>query len=215
MTSYLCKPEHTLGELMKKAMKEVNESGVGDKLRAIGNVFINARQISFQESTYRLLSTPFRRSNIDVQYIPTGLKEQRTRVIKPKAVLDRMDDDDTDIFAVSPLDKYENRPDSLENMCLADFIANYRHKSATDADPVEDNTIEGYLKPVAGYINDDDNDNNDINNDDKIPDVIKLKNDLGDMKKRIRPCVPRSHRVSKEKSPELYAIASIVLALER
>ena len=66
LTSYLCKPEHTLGELMKKAMKEVNESGVGDKLRAIGNVFINARQISFQESTYRLLSTPFRRSNIDV-----------------------------------------------------------------------------------------------------------------------------------------------------
>ena len=115
-----------------------------------------------------------------------------------------MDDDDTDIFAVSPLDKYENRPDSLENMCLADFIANYRHKSATDADPVEENTIEGYLKPVAGYINDDDNDNNDINNDDKIPDVIKLKNDLGDMKKRIRPCVPRSHRVSKEKSPEGY-----------
>ena len=100
LTGYLCKPEHTMGELMKKAAKDVNETGVGDKLRTIGNVFINKREISTHESIMRLLSMPFRRSNNDVIYIHTGPKEQRTRVMKPKALLDKMDNDDDDIFVV-------------------------------------------------------------------------------------------------------------------
>ena len=60
LTGYLCKPEHTMGELMKKVIKDVNESGVGDKLGAIGNVFIDKREISTHESIMRLLSMPFR-----------------------------------------------------------------------------------------------------------------------------------------------------------
>ena len=202
LTSYLCKPDHTLSELMRKAVKEVNEAGVGDKLRAIGNVFITAREVSFQESTYHLLSHPFRRSNVDVQYIATGPKKQRTRVLKPRAVLEKMDDDDNDVFAVGPIEKYENRPDVLEKMCLADFITNYRHKSATDADSVEENTIEGYFKTVVGYTINNDDDNGILIN--KAPSVIRLKNDLGEMKKRIRPCVPRTHKVSKDSAPEEY-----------
>ena len=125
-----------------------------------------------------------------------------------------MHEDDTDIFVTGPIDKYANRPDILENMCLADFITQYRHKSATDADPVGDNTIEGYLKPVAGYMHDDDN--ADIyktgDHSDKLPDIIKLKRDLGEMKKRQRRrCVPRSHRVSKEKSIEEYYLRLLQL----
>ena len=151
LTSYLCKPEHTMGELMKKAVKDVNETGVGDKLRTIGNVFINKREISTHESIMRLLSMPFRRSNNDVIYINTGPKEQRTHVMKSKA-LDKMDDDDDDIFVVGPIEKYANRPDSLNDKCLAYFATNYRPKSSNDANVDEENTIEGYLKPVAGYI---------------------------------------------------------------
>ena len=66
LTSYLCKPEHHLWELMKKTIKEVNESGVGHKLGAIGNVFLNKREASFHECCNRVLSTTLRRSNIDV-----------------------------------------------------------------------------------------------------------------------------------------------------
>ena len=100
LTSYLCKPGHTMGELMKKAIKEANESGFSDKLRAIGHVFINKREISLHKSILRLLSSPFRRSNTDVIFIPTGPKEQRTRVMKSKAILDLMNDDDADLFVI-------------------------------------------------------------------------------------------------------------------
>ena len=39
LTSYLCKPEHTMSQLMKKASKESYGRNVLEKLSAIGNVF--------------------------------------------------------------------------------------------------------------------------------------------------------------------------------
>ena len=193
LTSYLCKPEHAMGELMKKAVKEANESGVADKLRVMGNVFIKMREISLHESILGLSSSPFRRSNVDVIFIPTGPKERRTRVMKSKAVLENMDEEDPNIFVASLLDKYSNRPDSLTDKCLAYFATNYRHKSVTDADIKTESTIEGFMKPVAGYIE------KPINKK-----VIQLKNDMGEMRQRSRECVARSHRVSKEECPEEY-----------
>ena len=73
--------------------------------------------------------------------IATGPKENPSMVVKPKAVLDLVHEYDTDIFVTGPIEKYATRPDIFENMCLSDFITQYRHKSATDADPVGDNTI--------------------------------------------------------------------------
>ena len=40
LTSYLCKPEHTMSEFMKKASKEAYGSSVKEKMRKIGNVFL-------------------------------------------------------------------------------------------------------------------------------------------------------------------------------
>ena len=39
LTSYLCKPEHTMSQLMKKLSKESYGRNVLEKLSAIGNVF--------------------------------------------------------------------------------------------------------------------------------------------------------------------------------
>ena len=46
LTSYLCKPEHTMSELMKKVSKEAYGKEVREKMRAIGNVFITKREVS-------------------------------------------------------------------------------------------------------------------------------------------------------------------------
>ena len=37
LTSYLCKPEHTMSERMKKASKEAYGKGIKDKMLSIGN----------------------------------------------------------------------------------------------------------------------------------------------------------------------------------
>ena len=66
LTSYLCKPEHTMSEFMKAASKEATISGVKEQLRAIGNEFITKREVSCHEGIMRTLSMPLRSSNVDI-----------------------------------------------------------------------------------------------------------------------------------------------------
>ena len=48
ITSYMCKPERSMSELMRNASKEANT--VKDKLKAIGNVFLKSREVSQHEA---------------------------------------------------------------------------------------------------------------------------------------------------------------------
>ena len=122
LTSYLTKPERSMSELMRAASKEAASLPIKEKLIKLGNVFQNSRDLSTHEAIVRTISIPLRRSNIDVQYVPTGLMENITRVIKPGIIKGQLQDpESTDIFVPNTLDKYASRPDSLESMCLADF----------------------------------------------------------------------------------------------
>ena len=96
-----------------------------EKVLKIGNVFQKCREVSTHEAIARTISLPLRHSNIDVQYVPTGLKENITRMLNPKVVTDKIDGPEcTDVYIPNILDKYIKRPDSLEEMCLADFPQN-------------------------------------------------------------------------------------------
>ena len=190
LTSYLCKPEHTMSELMKKASKEAYGKDIKGKMHSIGNVFLTKREVSTHEAIKRVLSLPLRHSNIDVVYVATGFKKNRTRMLKTLSILEKMHPEDTDVFASNILDKYENRPDELNSMCLADFACNYVNKKVADM-KLEPDDIKSYTIPVSG-----------IDDVQPNPKVIVLKNELGEMRKRSRPCVMRFHKVSKLKSPE-------------
>ncbi|XP_069125440.1 uncharacterized protein [Argopecten irradians] len=184
LTSYMCKPERTMSDLMKKTSKEASNKCIRDKLFDIGNLFLKAREVSEHEAISRLLSIPMRRSNVNVTFIPTDLKENRTRMLKPPSVIQNMDDDDEDIYMSNILDKYAARPKSLETRSLAFFVANYTYhrKAKIDEDEVQDDEVES----------------NETNS------YITLSNGLGRMCKRKYPCVIRYHYVSKEKDSEMY-----------
>ena len=68
-------------------------------------------------------------SNIDVLYVPTGLKKKRTRMSK-SSILERMHSDDKSVFASNIMDQYENRPDNLHSVGLADFSSSYINKES-------------------------------------------------------------------------------------
>ena len=76
LTSYLCKPEHTMSELMKKASKEATGKDIKGKLRSIGNVFLTKREVSTHEAIKRVTSLPMRTSNIDTLYNTYWNKER-------------------------------------------------------------------------------------------------------------------------------------------
>ena len=72
LTSYLCKREHTVSKLMRKASKEIYGKDIKDKMLSIGNIFLSKRKVSTHETIKGVLSLPTRHSNIDNLNVPTG-----------------------------------------------------------------------------------------------------------------------------------------------
>ena len=91
---------------------------------------------------------PIRNSNIAVKYVPTGPPKTRTRMLKPQSVLEQMDPDDVNIFALNILEKYAKRPDDLIDMCLADFASKYDYKKKSE----NAENLDSYFNPVVDYV---------------------------------------------------------------
>ena len=73
-------------------------------------------------------------------------------------------------------------------MWLADFASCYVSQKSDDM-PIESDEIKSYTVPVSSI------------DDIKLnPNIIILKNELGEMWKRSRPCIINFHKVSKLKS---------------
>ena len=177
-------------ELMKKAPREAYGNDIKGKMLCVSNTFLAEREVSTYEAIKRVLSLPMRHSNIDVLYVPTCLKTNRTRMLKSLSVLEKMHPDNTNVFASNIIDKYENRPNNLHSVCLSDFASSYISKKADDL-PIEPDEIKSYTVPVSNI------------NDVKLnPNIIVLKNELGEMQKFSRTCVICFHNVSKQESPE-------------
>ena len=51
------------------------------------------------------------------------MPDKRIQLIKSKSVLDEMPDDSTDIVAENAIKRYAKRPRAVENLCLADYVA--------------------------------------------------------------------------------------------
>ena len=136
----------------------------------IGNTFLTEHEVSTNEAIKRVLSLPMRHSNIDVLYVPTGLKINRTRMLK-SPILEKMNPEDTNVFGSNIIGKYENRPINLHSICLADFASSYISKKADDL-PIEADEIKSYTVPVSN-----------VNGVKFNSNIIALKNELGELQK--------------------------------
>ena len=99
--------------------------GWREQLKACANSFLNARELSAQESVYCLLSIPLFKSNFSTVFVPADVPEKRVAFLKPVATVMSMDDDEEDIYTTFLIDRYSARPNSLYRMCLAEFAVSY------------------------------------------------------------------------------------------
>ena len=194
ITSYMMKSEKAMSELLKNVAEENRGEDLKSKLRTIGSSFLNNREVSAQEATFRLLSMPLTKSSRSVVFVNTAPKDKRVSMLKPRKILQEMDDDDENIFCTSPLDRYASRPDELENMSWAEFSATYtlfsKDGSEEEVDHIPD-VLDGS----------DDNDfggNQSAVTSNELPKIITLCNGLGRMKKRKRHCIIRFHKEKKD-----------------
>ena len=130
-----------------------------------------------------------------VIFINTAAKEDRISLLKPINQIQDIAEDSEDIYQTSLIDRYAARPDQLNDMCLAEFAANYTTCSGQELQ--EDETSDVLLTTEDG-------------NSGKC-ESIKLKNNLGRMYKRKREAVIRFHRFNQEKEPSKVYRSKIML----
>ena len=103
----------------------------------------------------------------------------------------------TSVPQPSLIDRYAARPDSLNNICLAEFAANYTTR--TGADPEEGESNDALPAPEPEST-------------ERCP-RIQLKNGLGYMYKRTRETIIRFHRFNQEKEASKLYRSKLMLYL--
>ena len=201
IAAYISKDEKGMGELLKQVSKQSRDLDIKSKLRKLGAAFLNNREVSAQESAMRILSLPMKRLSRKVEFINTDSLENRTAILKPKSVIEAMDDDDEDIFQRNILSRYDVRPMILENLCLASFAANYSVSSRTKTGDDDD-----HVPDVLEY-------DGEIPDTEDMPKKIHLRDGSGTMNRRKREAVIRFRKFNVEKEQEDFCRAKLVLFL--
>ena len=191
MCAYLSKSEDESTEAMKQAAKEAYESGktIQEKMKLISKAYRTQREMSIQEAVSIVLPEIWlRKTSPGVIFANSNLPENRYRILKSEEEISNMEEGETDIFKKNMLERYMNRPDhnfrkgryaALENLCYAQFLANYYLDSKKSKE--EENDLS------------------------TLPESVPLMIGKGYLKLRKTKCVLRFHVPSKLKNPEAYA----------
>ena len=122
--SYITKGQRGMSRLLEKASEEAKAGNkdITNRVRHIGNKFLNAVEISAQEAVYLVLQIPLRRSSRDVQFISTSPPDERTFLIKKLEKLKELPDGSHDIESDNIIKRYQRRPKQLENFALLTLL---------------------------------------------------------------------------------------------
>lgn len=110
---------------LREVSRSMREVDVHHKMKQIASCFLNTREVSAQEAVYRVLGLPLHNANFETMFAPTDLPDNRIAFLKPRQVLENMEDDNEDVYAQTLADRYAHRPEELEIMMLAEFAKWY------------------------------------------------------------------------------------------
>ena len=198
IVSYISKAQKGMSHLLQRACEEAREgnSSIKQQVRDIGNRFLNSVEISAQEAVYIVLQLPMRKSSRQVIFINTTPPEERVQLLKPMSEIQEMVDDSEEVHSSGLLNRYTQRPTSLENISLADWAALYdscqkpfiKKSNSTDTDNLPLETLD-----------------DDENNDDELLDCTKEAIQIekqGKPKQRLKPRIIRSVWFNVKSHPE-------------
>ena len=188
VASYIMKTERSMGELLKRVATEARTDELKSQLRKVGSAFLTHREVSAQEAVYRILSLPMKQLSRSVVFVDTNPKNERIAVLKDNASLTQLEDNDTNVFQKSLIDRYQHRPQAFSSMCLAEFAATYVVK-------YERNDCDALPAPES----------------DVTSTQITLTDNFGKMNKRKKQAVIRFRKYNKETDPSNWYRAKLML----
>ena len=124
-----------------------------------------------------------------VVFVNTNPKHERIAVLKDKNLRNQLDENDTNVFQKSLIDRYQHRPQTIQSMCLAEFAATY----------------------VTNYRCDDDSDVLPPTELEATSSQITLTEGFGKMNKRRREAVIQFRRYNKDAEPSNWYRAKLML----
>ena len=233
ITDYYSKSEPGLTEALKKALKESSSSQARERMITAANVYQTHRQIGESEAAYKLMpSLHLRDSNVTCQWVPTGRRSDKWKRMM------RVEHDEKKglpegMFKIEGregvwkqqqdiTEKYYQRPESLEKMCLMQFCKMYvakkrsekqesddeeSHSSESSSDEnskkfavfSEGNDKTGFCSEYVVHANRQGEDTHGT----LLPEWIELKSGAT-MKKRSFPQVARYHKARGDKKDQYY-----------
>ena len=133
VVSYISKAQLGMSKLLKEALLhyKAGDITIKEKPRGLANKFQNCSEVSAQEVSYHLLSLPLSKCSRANVYINTGPADKRVRILKSKPILQGMPHDSEAILKPGLVEHYIQRPNQLENVCMAEFAAMYDSQSNT------------------------------------------------------------------------------------
>ncbi|XP_059142987.1 uncharacterized protein LOC131930491 [Physella acuta] len=141
IVKYVSKIDSGLSKILRDAASDANKGNksVKEKFRKIANVFLNSNLMSAQEAAYHALSMPLSKCSRKTVYINTSPRLERARMLKTNAQLQSLNEDSTEVYMKDLFQKYSERPQQLEDVCLATFTSEYvpiRREAEFDEDKI-------------------------------------------------------------------------------
>lgn len=125
---YFNKMNGGISNLQRRIIELINENPKFDIVeitkRLNVDIFNNV-EMSSQEAAWYLLREPTWKSSVDVCYINTVWPTERQKIKKTQKELIQLDENSTDIWKEDWFDKYQKRPNDLEDVTLAQFVSKY------------------------------------------------------------------------------------------
>ena len=197
---------------LNAAAKETQKGNLDLKkqVRHIGNVFSNCVEVSAQEAVYLDLRIPLTKCTRDIVFVNTSVPEERIFLLKPKAALDEVPAESTDVESDNVIQRYFKRPKQLSKFYLADYVSKVDTifpKGNKFPDKVNDKNDDDRCDSSPSNESEDSLDDDKSQSSDLF---YKTKNGTK-YKKRKVPRIIRYVKYNKRKDPENYFREQLML----
>ena len=212
IVGYISKSQRGMSAQLDAAAKEARKGNLDLKkqVRHIGNVFSNCVEVSAQEAVYLDLQMPLTKCTRDIVFVNTSVPEERIFLLKPKAALDELPAESTDVESDNIIQRYSKRPKQLSKFCLADYVSKVDiiyPKGNKFPEKVNDKNDDDRCDSSSSSESEDslDDDNS------KISDLLYKTKNGTKYKKRKVPRIIRYVKYNKKKDPENFFREQLML----
>ena len=122
IVGYISKSQRGMSAQLDAAAKEARKGNLDLKHKSsiLEMFFSNCVEVNAQEAVYLDLQIPLTKCTRDIVFVNTSVPEERIFLLKPKAALDELPAESTDVESDNVIQRYSKRPKQLSKFCLAD-----------------------------------------------------------------------------------------------